>query len=196
MFCSNKCQCIEKVPQGMSIITWLRSEQEAWYVLGKIETKTDTTPRVKSRSVLKAKLENLEMRAHLKDADIEEILAYITRGEWKRHPTEKHYSIQCPSFGLDYCTKTLCVAKKWFYLHPVNSDGTINQMYVHWYNHFKGLYDTNKIPHLVLKMEDNHLWNLYFHHILKHGGNHLPYFDYVENNQRLDRINADTSVRK
>ena len=112
MFFYNKCQRIEKVPQCISIITWLRSVQETGCVLGNIKTKTATTPRTKSRSVLKAKLAALEMREHPKDADIEEILSVIPRGERNRNPTEKHYSIQCPSFGLGDCTNKLCVAKK------------------------------------------------------------------------------------
>ena len=49
-----------------------------------------------------------------------------------------------------------CVAKNWWDLCQLNSDGAINQISVNWYNHFKVLYETNKIPHLVLKMEDNH----------------------------------------
>ena len=157
MFCSNKCQSIEIYSQGVSIRTWLRAVQLADRVLGKIETKTTTTPRAKSRSVLKSKVAALKMRSHPKDADIEEILADIPRGEQNRHPTEKQHSIQCPSFGLGYCTNTFCVAKKWFDLRPVNSDGTSNQMSVHWSNNSKGLYYTNKIPHLVLNMVDNHL---------------------------------------
>ena len=183
-------------PQVMSIRTWLRAVHEGNYVLGNIETKTTKTPRAKSRSVLKAKLAAFEMRAHPKDADIEEILDDISRGEQNRNWTEKQYSIHCPSFGLWKCTKTLCVLKNSFDLHPINSDGTINQMSMHWSNHFKGLYYTNKIPHLVLNMADKHLWNLYFHHILKYGGNHFPYFDYDQKNQRLDRIKANASIRK
>ena len=157
MFCSNRCQRIEKFPKGMSIRTWPRAVQEADYVLGNIETTTATTLRSNSRSVLKVELAALEMRAHPKDTDIEEILADMPRGEQNRHPTEKQYSIRCPSFGLGNCTKTFCVAKKSFDLRPVNSNGTSNQMYVHWSNNFKGLYDTNKITHLVLKIADNHL---------------------------------------
>ena len=130
--------------QDVSIRKWLVSVQEADYVLEKIETKTSTTPRDKSESVLKVKLAALEMRAHLKDKDIEEILADIPRGEQNRHPTDKQYSIQCTSFGMGNCTNTLCVANKSFDLCPVNSDKTINHMSVHWSNHLKGLYDTKK----------------------------------------------------
>ena len=53
-------------------------------------------------------------------------------GEQNRNPKEKQYYIQCHSFGLEDCTKTFCVAKKWVDLRPVNSDETITQMYVHW----------------------------------------------------------------
>ena len=73
----------------MSIRTWLRAVQEAEYVLGKSETNTATTLRSNSRSVPKVKLAALDMRAHPKDEDIEEILADIPRGEQNRHPTEK-----------------------------------------------------------------------------------------------------------
>ena len=69
------------------------------------------------------------------------------------------------------------MAKKWWDLRPLNSYGTSNQIYVHWSNHFKGLYDTNIIPHLVFNMEDNPLHILYSHHILKHEGNYYPYFN-------------------
>ena len=67
----------------------LRAVQEAGYVLGKIETKTATTSRDKSRSVLKSKLAALDMRTYPKNANIEEILAGITRGEQNINPTEK-----------------------------------------------------------------------------------------------------------
>ena len=136
------------------------------------------------------------MRAYPKDANINEIMDDIPRGERNRNPMYKQYSIQCPYLGLGKCTNILFVAKKWFDLRPVNSDGTSNQMSVHWSNNSKGLYYTKKIPHLVLKMADNHLQNLYCHRILKHGGNNPPYLDYDEKNQRSDRIKADASVSK
>ena len=123
-------------------------------------------------------------------------MADISRGERNRNPTEKLYSIQCPSFRLGGCINTFCVANNWFDLRPVNSYVTSNQMSLHWSNHFKCLYDTKKIPHLVLKMAYNHLRNLYSCHILKHGGNNFPYFDYDEKNRRSNRIKADASVRK
>ena len=91
MIFSKNCKRIVISPQGVSIITWLRAVQEAGCVLGVIETRTSTNPREKSRSVLKAKLVALEMKANLKNADIEEILADIPRGEQNRNPTEKQY---------------------------------------------------------------------------------------------------------
>ena len=45
-------------------------------------------------------------------------------------------------------------------------------------------------------MAYNHLCNLYYHCIIKHGGINYPYFDYDEKNQRSDRIKADASVSK
>ena len=68
----------------------------------------------------------LEIRAHPKDADIEEILAVIPRGGHNINPTEKQYSIQCPYFVVVNCTNIFCVAKNWFDLRPMNSDGTSN----------------------------------------------------------------------
>ena len=165
---SNKRQRIEKFPHGVSIRTWVRAEQEAGYVLGNIETKTAMTPRVQSRSVLNTKLEALEMRVHPKNAYTEEILADIPRGERNKNPAEKQYYVLCTSFGLGDYTKKIYVTKKWWYLRPLNSDGTSKHISVHWSNHFKGLYDKKKLPHLVLEISDNHLRNLYSHHILKH----------------------------
>ena len=53
MFRSKKRQRIEKFPKGVSIRTWLMSVQEAGHELAKIETNTPTTPRTRSRSLLK-----------------------------------------------------------------------------------------------------------------------------------------------
>ena len=150
----------------------MRSVQEARYVLGHIDTKTATNPRVKSRYFLKAKLAVLKIRAHPNNAEIEKILDDISKGEQNRNPTEKQYSIPCPPFWLVNCTKNYCVSKKWWDILPLNNDGTSNHLSVNWSNHFKGLYDTNKIPHLVFNMADNHIPIVYFHHIIKHGGNH------------------------
>ena len=136
------------------------------------------------------------MRAHQKDADLDGIISDIPKGNRSRKPTEKHYYTQCPTFGLGDCTKKFCVAKKWFDLCPPNSDGTSNHMSVHWYSHFKVLYDTKEILHLVLNIADNQLRNLYCHHILKHGGNNFPYFDYDEKNRRSDRIKADENAKR
>ena len=83
---------------------------------------------------------------------------------------------------------------KWWDILPLNSDGTGNNISVNWSNHFKGLYETKEIPHLVLKLADNHLRNLYFHNILKHGGNH--YLTSIMKNWRSYRIKIDASVRK
>ena len=45
-------------------------------------------------------------------------------------------------------------------------------------------------------MADNHLRNLYFHHLLKHGGNNFPYFDYDAKNKTSELIKADANVKK
>ena len=67
----------------------LREVQESGYVLGKIETKTDTTPGYNSRSVLLDKLADLEMRAHQKDADLDGIISDIPKGDRNIKTTEK-----------------------------------------------------------------------------------------------------------
>ena len=77
----NKRNSIEKVPPGFLIIKWVIALQEAGYVLGNIGAKTSSTSRVKSRSVLKEKLAVLEMQADPNKADIDEILADITKGK-------------------------------------------------------------------------------------------------------------------
>ena len=65
----------------MPIRTWLRPVQESGYVLGKINTKTSTTPRARSSFVLQVKLAALEMKAHPKDAYIDVILADLPKGK-------------------------------------------------------------------------------------------------------------------
>ena len=154
------------------------------------------SPRVRSRSVLQAKLLDLEIKALPKDANVDVLIADIPKGEQNQNPTKNQYSIQCPSFGLTSCTKTSCVAKKWWEIHPKNSDGSSKNILVHWSSHFKGLYDNKKILILVMKMADNHPRNVYCHHQLKHGGISFPYFDYHAKNRTPDLIQADSNVKK
>ena len=177
MYLSNKRQRIEQVPNGVSLKTWVRSVQEAGFVLGEIKTKTATSLRARSRFVLQAKLLALEMKALPKDANVDVLIADVPKGERNRNLTKNKYSIQCPSFGLSSCTKTFFVAKKWWDIRPLNSDLTSNQISVHWSSHFKGLYYNKKITLSVMKMADNHLRNLYFHRQINHGGTSFPYFD-------------------
>ena len=165
-------------------------------MLGELGAKTASTSRLKSRSVIKAKLAVLEMQPNTKKSGIDDILADILKGDRNIDPTASKYSILCPSFGLANCIKTFCVANNWWDLRPRNSERTSNHISVHWYNNFKGLYDNRKIPHLLLKMADNQLHILYSHPILKHGRNHYPLFDYDENNWRSNRIKAYASVRE
>ena len=136
------------------------------------------------------------MQSNPNKAEIDMILVDILKCERNQNPMERKYSIPCTYFGLANCNKLFCVAKKWWDTRPQKSDGTRNHISVHWYNKFKSLYDTKKTPHGVLKMTDNHLRILYYNYILKHGGNHYPYLDYDEQNQRYDHINADASERK
>ena len=100
MFRSNKQQRIEKSPKVVSIRIWLRSVQEDGCVLGKIETKTATTPRAKSRSILQTKLAALEMREHPKDVDVDVILADLPKGEQNINPTEQSVFHQVSLFWV------------------------------------------------------------------------------------------------
>ena len=52
----NKRKCIEKSPPGAPIKKMVISVQESGYMLGQLGANTASTPSVKSRSVLKAKL--------------------------------------------------------------------------------------------------------------------------------------------
>ena len=117
----------------------MRAVQETVFVLGKIETKNVTSPRARSRSILQAKLLALEIKSLPKDAKFYVLIADTPKGDRNLNPTKNQYSIQCPSFGLSSCTKTFCVAKKWWDIHPLNSDSTSNQNSVHWSSHLKGL---------------------------------------------------------
>ena len=96
-------------------------------------------------------------------------------------PKEIQYSVNYPYYEFVHCTKLLYWSKKWWYFRPLNSEGTSNNIYVHWANHFKVLYDKKKINHGTLKMEYNRPHDLYSLHILKYGGCVSPYFDYEEN---------------
>ena len=176
--------------------TWPNEVQEARYVLGKIETKTATSPRSRSRSVLQAKLLALEIKTLPKDSNVDVLISDVPQGESNRNLTNNQYSIKFPSFGLSRCTKMLCVPKKWWDIHSLNSVGRSNQISVHWSSHFKGLYHKKEIPLLVLKMEDNHLRNLFFRNMLKHGGNKFLHFDYYNKNKRSELIKTDTNVKK
>ena len=134
----------------------------------------------------------LEMKAHPKDAYVNVIIADLPKGERNINPTVNNYYIKCPSFGLSNCTKTFCVAKKWWDIRPLNSDGMSNELSVYWASHFTGFYDTKEIPILLLKMADNHLRNVCCHHMLKHAGNNFPYFDYEKIRGRITLIITQT----
>ena len=196
IICCNKHRRIEKVLPGVPIRKWVISVQEDGYLLGRLGSRTVSTPRVNSWSILKVKLAVLEIQADPNKADIYEILADIPKGDRNQNPTEIHYSIPCPSFGLVNFTKSFYVVNNWWDIQPCNSDRTRNQLYVHWSNRFWDLYGTNKIPHWVFNMADNQLCNLYSRHILKQGGNNYPYFYYNENNRVYDWIKYDYSESK
>ena len=81
-------------------------------MLGRISSKTASSSRVKSRSVLKAKLSTLDIQSDPKKSDIYEILSDIPKGDINQNQMERQYSIPFTSFGLANFTKTLCVANK------------------------------------------------------------------------------------
>ena len=94
---SKKKKRIEEVPHGVKVRTWLKSVQEAAFVLGKIETDKVTSPRARSRSIIRAKLLALEMKALPKNANVELLLADTPKVERNQNPTEDQESIKCPS---------------------------------------------------------------------------------------------------
>ena len=63
-------------------------------------------------------------------------------------------------------------------------------------SYFKGLYDKKKIPLAVMKMADNHLRMVFFHHQQKHDGRISPYFDYHKRDKAYDLVQAHTKVKK
>ena len=54
MIHSNQKKRIEEVPHGIKVSTWLQAVQEAALVLGHIETDAVTSPKARSRSILRA----------------------------------------------------------------------------------------------------------------------------------------------
>ena len=128
---SKKKKRIEEFPHGVKVSTWLKAVQEAAFVLGNIETDVVTSPRARSRSIIRAKLLALEMKALPKNANYDCLLANTPKGERNRNPTEDQESIQCPSFGLSNCTKTFCVSKSWWGLRPKDSNGDSNLVSIH-----------------------------------------------------------------
>ena len=93
MYLLNKIQSIEQVPDGVYLKTWMRAVQEAGFVLGNIETKTATSPRARSRSVLQDKLLALEIKALPKDASVDVLIADNPKGERNRNPKKDQLSI-------------------------------------------------------------------------------------------------------
>ena len=90
MYCSNKRQRIEQVLNVLSLNKWVITVKEAGFVLGKIERKTATSPSTSSRSVLQANLLALEMKALLKDANIDVLITNVPKGEQNRNPIKKN----------------------------------------------------------------------------------------------------------
>ena len=90
---SKKKKRIEEVPHGFKVSTWLKAVQQAAFVLGKIETDVVTSPRARSRSIIRSKLLDLEIKALPKNANVNSLLADSPKGERNRNPTEDQESI-------------------------------------------------------------------------------------------------------
>ena len=81
---------------------------------------TTSTPKIRSRSVLKENLAVLEIKASSTKADIEIILDGVPKGEINQTLAENQYSVKWPSFGLGHCTKLFYVTKEWWiYDHSI-----------------------------------------------------------------------------
>ena len=100
--------------------------------MGKIETDVVTSSRARSRSNIRDKLFDLELKALLKNAYVNCLLANNPKGEHNLNPTEDQELIQCPSFGLSNYTKTFCVSKSWWGIRPKDSNWASNLVSVHW----------------------------------------------------------------
>ena len=136
------------------------------------------------------------MKALLKNANVELLIADTPKGERNRNPMEDQESIKYPSYDLSNYTKTFYVAKSWWGIRPKDSNGDSNLIYVHWSSYFKGIYDQTQIPLAVMKMADNHLRLVFNHHQLKHDGRILPYFDYEKKKKASDLIQENSKVKK
>ena len=99
---SKKKKRIEEVFHGVKVSTWLKSVQEAAFVLGKIETDVVTSPRARSRSILRAKWLALEIRALPKNANLDSLFADSPKGERNRNPYEGHWIDSWSSVGFRF----------------------------------------------------------------------------------------------
>ena len=85
---SKKKKRMGEVPHGVKFSTGLKAVQEATFVLGKIETDVVTSPRARSRSIIRDKLLALEIKALPKNANVDCLLADTPKGERNRNTTE------------------------------------------------------------------------------------------------------------
>ena len=115
---------------------------------------------------------------HGKGEDLGIILANVLKCEKNWRPTADQFVIQCPSYGIDDCSKNFCVSKKWCNLRPLNSDGSCDVQNIHWGHQFKRLHEEDKIANNTLNMEDNHLCYLLWNNLLRDGSRIFPYFDF------------------
>ena len=119
---------------------------------GQLSSNYAYTSSVNSGTVLRAKLEVLEMKAYLTQSNLEMILDDVLKGEINIILADDQYSVKCPSYGLGNCTKKFYVAKVWLDKMLADSDNTSNLMYLHWSNNFKVLYKENNIKKVKIKI--------------------------------------------
>ena len=92
MVCSKKRKSIDMSPMVcVSIHGWVKCKRLrlSW---ARLRPKKVTPPRARSRSVLQAKLLELEIKALLKDANVDVLIANTPKGEQNRNPTKKSFN--------------------------------------------------------------------------------------------------------
>ena len=105
----------------------------------------------------------------MKDVGIGVILADIPKWERNLKPTKDRCVVLCPSYGIDDCSKTFFVSKKWWEKCPLDSDGKYDLLRNHWGHHSKSIHEEGRIAINTLKMADNHLRILHHHYLHRHG---------------------------
>ena len=132
----------------------------------------------KSRSIIREKLEVLEMKEYSLATDLEIIIDDFPMGESNRRSMKYQYLVKCLSCEFGYRTKQFCISKKWSYHRSCHSDKKSYLTSRHWSNNFKEIHNKKKIDNATMNMANSHLRNVFTHHILKHGSKSFLYFKY------------------